>query len=63
MEQKAVGPLVFAGRQADEYRKKELAKANKIIGDLLSRTEMRSERFPVLYDILIKIRGLMWQTE
>lgn len=56
-----VGPLVYAQQREDEYRKQQLEKADEIIGDLLSRTEMRSEKFPVLYDISIKIGGLLWQ--
>lgn len=56
------GPLALAQQEREKWQSGELAKANKIIGNLLSQTDMRSERRPILYDIWIKIRGLLYAT-
>lgn len=55
-----LGPLGLARRQEEEVKKQLLLEAEEKIGHLLSRTERRSESYPTLYDILIKIRGLLW---
>ena len=45
---------------SDEQLKKELDNARLSIGTVLSQTEMRSMKYPVLYDILNKIKGLLY---
>ena len=53
-----IGPLTSAQQEQDKWRNKELMKAAVIVGHELSITEKRSQSYPMLYDIWVKLRGL-----
>lgn len=53
------GPLGVAMAERDKQESDQLLKASKIVGNVLSGIEMRSPRYPMLFDIMIKLRGLV----
>ncbi len=57
-EEEELGPLGLAQQKQDKWRSEELTKAGKIIGSVLSCTEPRSQSYPMLFQIMIKLRGL-----
>ncbi len=57
------GPLVAAMLEKEKWEKGQLCEAQEKIGNVLSGIEMRQPRYQMLYDVMITLRGLIWEKE